>query len=330
MVTKKRHTGGRFHIRNKYPVMVAVTFLVYIFAFVFMVSFAVMAGPSITAQGNTVATVPNVTGTQAQISYTTTNIENSYVNLGPLILVNNDNSCEIDGVNLTPLYENSNGTYMVADYDVSINSAVLQYVNNLFGDFHQLVVDNDIFVNSAYRSKEIQEGIYNTEMQSRADGEMANTGEEFVAKPGYSEHQAGYSFDLSLMDDDGVITQYAGEDKYSWINQNCSKYGFVVRYPETKAQVTGYGFEPWHFRYVGEPHAVYMTQNDLCLEEYITLIKTHTVDMPLYITDLSLNKWVVYYAPAESGNTTRISIPSDREYQISGNNVDGFIVTFKI
>ena len=66
---------------------------------------------------------------------------------------------------------------------------------------------------------------------------------------------------------------YDGTGDFEWINKNCYKYGFVVRYTEEKQRLTKIQDEPWHFRYVGIPHAYYMTTNNLCLEEYIDLVR---------------------------------------------------------
>lgn len=330
---KKAH---RPVIRDKYPLMVAATFLIYIFAFVFMVVFAVMAGPSIVAQSQPVEALPQVTVTDGTASfqslssteYTTAPMENTNVQRGPLMLVNNDNMCHIDGINLKPLLENYNGTYQVANFDVSINGAVLDNMNTMFKDLQTAIGKNDVFVNSAYRDKDTQQRLYDEDQLARQNGEVSEDA-EYVAPSTFSEHQSGYAFDLSLMDADGLITSYTGEGNYSWLNENCCKYGFVVRYPEGKTEYTGYGYEAWHFRYIGQPHAVYMVQHNLCLEEYESLLKTHTIDDPLYITDLSMKQWVVYYQPADAGDTTELTIPKNKEYQVSGNNSDGFIVTYQ-
>ena len=73
----------------------------------------------------------------------------------------------------------------------------------------------------------------------------------------------------------GVSLDYTGTGECSWLNQNCYQYGFVVRFPEDKEELTGIDYEPWHFRYVGIPHAYMMTKNNLCLEEYISFLKQY-------------------------------------------------------
>ena len=66
---------------------------------------------------------------------------------------------------------------------------------------------------------------------------------------------------------------YTGAGTCSWINQNCWKYGFIVRYTQEKQDITRYGNEPWHFRYVGEPHAYLIRGMGLCMEEYLSTLK---------------------------------------------------------
>lgn len=71
------------------------------------------------------------------------------------------------------------------------------------------------------------------------------------------------------MDEEGNSLDFDGTGDYKWFAENGYKYGYVVRFPEDKTQQTGLDYRPWHFRYVGIPHAYYMTQNNLCLEEYV-------------------------------------------------------------
>lgn len=338
MIQKKKIPSKSVHIKNKYPILVAITYLIFIFAAAFLIIFAVNAGPSILAQRAEVTSVPDVTKIDYDNDFTSVSIENKNMYRGPLILVNDSYECKIDGINLTNLLENSNDTYTVSDFNVQVNNAIIENINNMLGDFYNLAGENDILVNSAYRSTEVQQALYDEEentkatgAQGEAAGEQAD-GEtnEYVAKPGYSEHQTGYAFDFSLIDSEGILNEYDGTGKYSWINENCCKYGFIVRYPQDKTQYTGYGYEPWHFRYVGAPHASYMVQNNLCLEEYITLLKAHSEREPLFVTDLSLKNWMVYYVPVQAGDATQIPVPKDKEYQVSGNNTDGFIVSIEL
>jgi len=96
---------------------------------------------------------------------------------------------------------------------------------------------------------------------------------EVVAYPGTSEHQLGLVADLmdsedTVMDADAVKNLPV----LQWLTEHCAEYGFILRYPEDKQDITGW-FEPWHFRYVGEECAAYIMENGLCLEEFLEQLK---------------------------------------------------------
>lgn len=114
---------------------------------------------------------------------------------------------------------------------------------------------------SGYRSYQYQTKLYNNYVNQHGE-EEANT---FSAKPGFSEHQTGLTFDLK--DFNGQLV----EDPITsqWIKDNCAKYGFIVRYPEGKEDITGYIYEPWHLRYVGEEVANQIMNNNTTLEQYL-------------------------------------------------------------
>lgn len=114
---------------------------------------------------------------------------------------------------------------------------------------------------SGYRSYQYQTQLYNNYVNQHGE-EEANT---FSAKPGFSEHQTGLTFDLK--DFNGQLV----EDPITsqWIKENCAKYGFILRYPEGKEDITGYIYEPWHLRYVGEEVANQIMNNNITLEQYL-------------------------------------------------------------
>lgn len=114
---------------------------------------------------------------------------------------------------------------------------------------------------SGYRSYQYQTQLYNNYVNLHGE-EEANT---FSAKPGFSEHQTGLTFDLK--DFNGQLV----EDPITsqWIKDNCAKYGFILRYPEGKEDITGYIYEPWHLRYVGEEVANQIMNNNTTLEQYL-------------------------------------------------------------
>ena len=97
-----------------------------------------------------------------------------------------------------------------------------------------------------------------------------------VAEPGTSEHHLGLAFDVNKQ---GSST-FAGTKHSEWLNEHCWEYGFIIRYTKEKENITGFVAEPWHIRYVGVEHAMYMKEHDLCLEEYVKGIEDGTIVIP--------------------------------------------------
>ncbi len=263
---------------------------------------------------------------ETQTIFQSENIANTAVHEGNLMLVNNQIACETTGeeADIISLYEAKAAvdchSFSVNTNTLSVRQVVADQLIAMCNDFYNVTFDDNIVVESGYRSKERQQELY--------DNDLENTGEDastLVAKPGHSEHQSGYCVDLGLVGD----AEYDGTGIYSWINENCYKYGFVLRFPESKTEITEIQYEPWHYRYVGVPHAFYMTSGQLCLEEYIELLKSYPYDGEhLMITDTDGKIYEVYYvAMHPSYDTTVVPLPSDQTYTISGNNSDGFIVT---
>lgn len=244
---------------------------------------------------------------------------------GFLILVNNDYACNHDGIDLVNVSQNYNHKYQITDYAVQANRTTLTAMDAMFLDFSDAVGDNDLMISCAYRSMNLQQQLYDEEIEEKGEEE----GSKWVALPGHSEHQTGYAFDLTLRHDDGTISEFDGEGKYGWVEENCEKYGFIVRYPDEKTEITGIYHEPWHIRYVGVAHACYIKEHGICFEEYIDEVKSYTAQKPLEYQDCEMNRWQIYYVEAQSGQTS-ISVPKGKEYEISGNNVDGFIVSVKM
>lgn len=112
---------------------------------------------------------------------------------------------------------------------------------------------------SGYRSYTRQEALYNKYVAKDGKAEA----DRYSARPGYSEHQSGLAMDLNSVDDSFAYTKEA-----KWIAENCSKYGFIIRYPKGKESITGYIYEPWHVRYLGVELAEAITASGLTFEEY--------------------------------------------------------------
>lgn len=125
-----------------------------------------------------------------------------------------------------------------------------------------------VILSSSYRSYSTQQYLFNNKVAQTGSEEAAA---KIVAIPGSSEHQLGLSADIV----DGYY-QYMNEslaetELLKWMYAHCQEYGFILRYPEDKQDITKIMFEPWHFRYVGEEAASYIMENGLCLEEFVAL-----------------------------------------------------------
>jgi len=129
---------------------------------------------------------------------------------------------------------------------------------------------------SAYRTYGHQRTIFDRKKQElSAKGyseiEAESTASMSIHPPGASEHQLGLALDVAT---DGTLTQAFGETKAGkWLEENCHTFGFIIRYPNLKTDITKIVYEPWHLRYVGVPHSTIMKNLNLTLEEYLLYIK---------------------------------------------------------
>ncbi len=118
----------------------------------------------------------------------------------------------------------------------------------------------DIYIGSSYRSYAYQVEIYNN-YSALYGWEQADT---FSARPGHSEHQTGLTIDCNTIND-----AFSETPEAAWLAQHCAEYGFIIRFPEGKENITGYQYEPWHIRYVGKETAKEIQKYNLTLEEYL-------------------------------------------------------------
>lgn len=127
----------------------------------------------------------------------------------------------------------------------------------------------NIWAQSTYRSIEYQKGLYEKSInkylkQGKSQEEAQKLTDEYINRPGTSEHHLGLAVDFNNVDEGFENTK-----AYKWLLENASDYGFILRYPKEKENITGIEYEPWHWRYVGPEHAKKMKEQNLCLEEYV-------------------------------------------------------------
>ncbi len=163
------------------------------------------------------------------------------------------------------------------DFTVELENldASRKFDKRAIGPLRQMILDmrdqgiKNIWAQSTYRSIEYQKGLYEKSInkylkQGKSQEEAQKLTDEYINKPGTSEHHLGLAVDFNNVDEGFENTK-----AYEWLLENASNYGFILRYPKEKEDITGIEYEPWHWRYVGPEHAKKMKEQDLCLEEYV-------------------------------------------------------------
>jgi len=146
----------------------------------------------------------------------------------------------------------------------NMNAIAVPHLEELFQAAEKAGLD--LYAQSGYRSYARQKAIHDRLVEQYGEA-YAN---RVSAKPGHSEHQTGLAMDVTSPDVNyGLVEAFANTEEGRWVAQHAHEYGFIIRYPEEKESVTGYKYEPWHLRYVGETIASYMKDNERVLEEYL-------------------------------------------------------------
>lgn len=187
-----------------------------------------------------------------------------------------------------------------ADFEVETEEVQGSYrLDARIADIASLMIDDaasegiDLLVCSAYRSAEKQTTLFNNMVadyinQGKSEAEAKELTAIAIAEPGTSEHQTGLAADIVTPSHQTLDPAFAETPAGKWLLDNAWKYGFILRYPEDKVDITGYMYESWHFRYVGPLHAKLIKDKGMCLEEYLaqTLPEGYT-DAPEVIQALA-------------------------------------------
>ncbi|MED1788283.1 MULTISPECIES: VanY-A/VanY-F/VanY-M family D-Ala-D-Ala carboxypeptidase [Brevibacillus] len=251
--------------------------------------------------------IDNIENIGTPLSIQKKEIAKEQIYQGNLLLINSkysirQESVKSDIVNLSKHNELING-YGLLNTNIYLSKGIAQKFSEMINDAVKEGVSH-FFINSGYRDFDEQSVLYQ---------EM---GADYALPAGYSEHNLGLSLDVG-----SSLTKMDRAPEGKWLKENAWKYGFILRYPKDKTDVTGIQYEPWHIRYVGFPHSAIMKEKNFALEEYMDFLKeqksiTTTIDHQVY---------KIFYYPI-SQNTT-IPVPANVQYEISGNNMDGVIVT---
>ena len=206
-------------------------------------------------QNKEIKEIVSIVNVGADSSYYT-NTKETDIEKKELMLVNkyhylNNNYEPNDVINISSRYAYSGN---------QTSEEILEHYKKMFN-----AAENDgmeLIISSAYRSYEEQEETYNYYKKTKGE-EYANT---HAALPGYSEHQTALAFDI--LTTGANITNFENTKEFSWLQENAHKYGFIMRYPKDKEYLTGYEYEPWHYRYVGIEAATKIKNENITFEEY--------------------------------------------------------------
>ena len=235
------------------------------------------------------------------------------VHRGTLVLVNRDYPLRVERERRL-CQINTNYPEVVLEKEASVTLKKL---------LEEICGENEIALVSGYRSKKEQERIYQTSLWENG-GEFTR---KYVAIPNHSEHQTGFAIDVGEKREeiDFICPAFTNEGAGKKFRAQSYQYGFIERYTKEKEEITKIAAEEWHFRYVGYPHSMIIKERGLCLEEYIELLKDYPYGQK-GLSYLAADKQIeIFYIRAEE--ETVILLPENSLYKISGNNVDGFILT---
>ena len=198
-------------------------------------------------------TIISIVNSNADLGFYNT-IYESNLNDGNLILVNKFYRLKND-------YVPSDLVNLSGQYNRGVNNKLRKEAAEAFMKMVDAArLDNIIIYNSStWRSYDYQANLYNRYIQR--DGKEA--ADKYSARPGHSEHQTGLSLDINSIGD-----EFEGTDEAIWLKNNAYKYGFILRFPKGMENITGYKYEPWHYRYVGIDAAKIIYEDDITLEEY--------------------------------------------------------------
>lgn len=235
---------------------------------------------------------------------------------GCLVLVNRDNPIHEDyfnSVKMIPI----NSSY----YDVLLESKTSILLGQLL---KTIDIHNEIIPVSGYRTRKEQKKIYSESLLT--NGEAFT--QKYVALPDRSEHQTGLAIDLAKKANhiDFIRPDFPSTGVYGAFRKKATSFGFIERYQQDKEHLTGISYEPWHFRYIGYPHSQVLQNYNLSLEEYIQFIKSFPYEEKHFTMCQDSKVVEIFYVHTVYDSTT-IKLSENDCYQISGNNVDGFIVT---
>lgn len=234
-------------------------------------------------------------------------ISTSQIHQGNLLLVNKEYALHKSGIS-KDIVNLSEHQELVQGYGLLDNTIRLsEQVTEKFSAMIQAAAKQDVrhfVISSGYRDNAEQQQLYKEK------------GADYALPPGHSEHNLGLSLDIG-----STQMEMSRAPEGEWLQEHAWDYGFVLRYPEDKTDITGIQFEPWHFRYVGLPHSKIMRDKNFTLEEYLEFLK----EQKTITASVNGIEYQITYV-AVHGNTP-VPTPAGRHVEFSGDNMDGVIMT---
>ena len=256
-----------------------------------------------------------------KVSYKFLELNPEDIKKGDLVLIDAEHGIDVPKQDeMVNVYAFKTKDYGLDSSTMYLKQSTVEILNKMMEAF---AADNpeltDVIVKYGFRTFEEQDSYFKAGKST--------------TEAGHSDYHSGASFTLKIYrQGKGTLSIDDVGGDYMWLGRNCYRYGFVQRYPSEKSKITGFKNENWLMRYVGVPHATYMYDYNLCLEEYLEDMRNnHSYqDEHAKVTCDDGTEYEIYYVGATTAGTTKIPVPENREYTISGDNMSGFIVAVNL
>lgn len=284
------------------------------------------------------SSAPDSSQVETDLKYDTSYIKldnETMTNSGLLALDNKDHKYAADGSDFVFIYQylfNDKGEQVMSTSSTGVcgTQEMMEHLNKMVSDFAaQTGLKTIMVTNASYQvdgklymtqydvpetteaAKETpeenaeQNGDENGEATEQKQEKKPQTNAGSTTADGCYEHLSGMAIDFQLYEaDKGTYPEFTGEGQYAWINENCWKYGFVLRYPADKQEVTGVAEKKNHYRYVGAVYAQIMHENNLALEELYAFLDKYTYEKPLRVNGADGNVYIAYSQELDKDNTS--------------------------
>lgn len=184
----------------------------------------------------------------------------------------NNKDVELETRTASALYEMMNEMNAAGVSDIMVTSGYRSYAYQNSLNNYYMTQESSGFSTNAYiyfGADYIQKNYIDKGLSKLSDADVEAVVRSYSAAPGTSEHQTGLCLDFITSTMSGLDTTFANTEAFEWLSENAYKFGFILRYPEGKEDVTGYTYEPWHYRFVGREAATDIYFGNLTLEEYL-------------------------------------------------------------